>query len=548
MEDGILSSELHVQKHCISAGGGGGGSTGRTWTSNKQRSDTTWKYRQFMCTSGVLTYYRKSMLARSHLVQLRLADASILSDRDEVVGRGARGKATGGARGGPAPTAFTITVQSGAEMWCLCLPDESSHHEWDSMLRQEIEAANGKNGSGRNSKGLQQSSRSRGGGGGGDEVKAPKPWIAQTRGMPRDMVPTRYLVASGMDETAAERRWAETWVWRRENDMDSLLECAYMGREEAIDELKGLALHCFHRRAKSSGRVVYYDRLDPAAYKQILAVFHPDAKVACNSLIKYYMLIGEYAYEHFEPDDPGGRTVTVYDLSNVSFWSLFGPTIDLAKEVTRICAAHYPERADKVFLINAPRFFSALWKIMKPLVHPRTSARMSIATSDRTELLDYIGTENVPVMYGGTDTTPPGKSPEERQFLAFVKAAVREGLASGPASELGSLENDRRRRNHGRRKHESRENMVTGSAGALRGAPLVIVCFVVALTGAALLVGQSGLPPGSPLLGLWQVLGGSSNGLSFPDISFGYGLWLWMTMGLEATSPRAVADAIISRP
>ena len=130
MEDGVLSSQLYVQKHCISGGGGGGGSTGRTWTSNKQRSDTTWKYRLFMCTSGVLTYYRKSMLARSHLVQLRLAGASILRDCNDVVGRGTRGKATRGARGDPAPTAFTITVQSGAEVWCLCLPDESSHHEF----------------------------------------------------------------------------------------------------------------------------------------------------------------------------------------------------------------------------------------------------------------------------------------------------------------------------------------------------------------------------------------------------------------------------------
>ena len=36
--------------------------------------------------------------------------------------------------------------------------------------------------------------------------------------------------------------------------------------------------------------------------------------------------------------------------------------------MTNICALHYPERADKVFLINAPGFFSVLWKIIRPYI------------------------------------------------------------------------------------------------------------------------------------------------------------------------------------
>ena len=49
----------------------------------------------------------------------------------------------------------------------------------------------------------------------------------------------------------------------------------------------------------------------------------------------------------------------------MSYGDLFGNSIKMAKEVVSNCAAHYPERADKVFVINAPGFFSAIWTVSK---------------------------------------------------------------------------------------------------------------------------------------------------------------------------------------
>ena len=68
-----------------------------------------------------------------------------------------------------------------------------------------------------------------------------------------------------------------------------------------------------------------------------------------------------------------------------------------------LCQAHYPERADKVFIVNAPMFFSALWKIISPIMDPRTKAKLSISSSKVCdELIAYIGAESVPKQYGGT--------------------------------------------------------------------------------------------------------------------------------------------------
>ena len=47
----------------------------------------------------------------------------------------------------------------------------------------------------------------------------------------------------------------------------------------------------------------------------------------------YYMYVSEFCYLALEPDDPGGRVVTVYDLVNVGYSDLFGNGIKMAKEV-----------------------------------------------------------------------------------------------------------------------------------------------------------------------------------------------------------------------
>ena len=78
-----------------------------------------------------------------------------------------------------------------------------------------------------------------------------------------------------------------------------------------------------------------------------------------------------------------------HSTSPRSLWpsQQFGTSFLLAKEVTGYFQQHYPERSDKIFLLNAPVFFSTLWRLIKPIIDPRTTAKISISSKDRTELL-----------------------------------------------------------------------------------------------------------------------------------------------------------------
>ena len=148
----------------------------------------------------------------------------------------------------------------------------------------------------------------------------------------------------------------------------------------------------------------------------------------------YYYFIFEYAYKYLEPADPGGRCVNVYDLSKLTLSALIGKGGDFGKRMMKGCNLHYPERADKVFILNAPRFFAYLWGIVSVFVDPRTQAKINISSSSSMPaMLDYVGAENVPKCYGGTDECDLGEAPEELQFRDFVRRGLGGG-SSGPAA------------------------------------------------------------------------------------------------------------------
>ena len=67
----------------------------------------------------------------------------------------------------------------------------------------------------------------------------------------------------------------------------------------------------------------------------------------------------------------------------------------------------------KMFIINAPTIFTIIWSFVKRVVDPRTVAKIDVVGSNYLpKLLMYVDAENLPVQFGGLDTTPwPGVEP-----------------------------------------------------------------------------------------------------------------------------------------
>ena len=83
--------------------------------------------------------------------------------------------------------------------------------------------------------------------------------------------------------------------------------------------------------------------------------------------------------------------------------SLGGDTLKYLKAAMAIGQAHYPDRTFKIFICNAPGWFSMLWKMVKPMINEATQKKISILSKSETlkGLSEVLTLDNIPAYYGG---------------------------------------------------------------------------------------------------------------------------------------------------
>jgi len=88
--------------------------------------------------------------------------------------------------------------------------------------------------------------------------------------------------------------------------------------------------------------------------------------------------------------------------------------MEAGKELTALLEANYPESLRKIFIVNAPKLFTFLYAVIKPMIHPLTLEKFEIFGNNTDEwkaaLLNDIDIDQLPVHYGGiladTDGNP----------------------------------------------------------------------------------------------------------------------------------------------
>lgn len=96
------------------------------------------------------------------------------------------------------------------------------------------------------------------------------------------------------------------------------------------------------------------------------------------------------------------RVTCIVDLSNLG--DCGSPMVKFAKTIAAIDQDNYPEHLSKLFIVNAPSFFSAVWKLVRFFVDDRTKNKVFILNQkeQRDVLLKYLREEDLPTFVGGT--------------------------------------------------------------------------------------------------------------------------------------------------
>jgi CRAL/TRIO domain len=119
--------------------------------------------------------------------------------------------------------------------------------------------------------------------------------------------------------------------------------------------------------------------------------------------LRHWIFVTEYQWKILAKGDETAKGIAIIDVGTVRMGDLAGDNLDYVKKTIGYANAHYPERSHVIYLVNAPMWFSILWRIVRPLVHPNTQAKVRILTRSDTlaGLQEHIDISNIPEFYGG---------------------------------------------------------------------------------------------------------------------------------------------------
>ena len=80
----------------------------------------------------------------------------------------------------------------------------------------------------------------------------------------------------------------------------------------------------------------------------------------------------------------------------------FGKKMKTAiKGSIELCGDKFPETMGATYIINAPWYFRAIWKVVKTFINAETAKKVRVCSSS-AELTNVIDVDMLPIEYGGT--------------------------------------------------------------------------------------------------------------------------------------------------
>jgi len=247
---------------------------------------------------------------------------------------------------------------------------------------------------------------------------------------PEDEIPQRFIDGMGGDLKEARRRWDITRHWREAERVDQILT-----EKQPYYFLIKKHYPFYHCGRGRKGHLVFFERPGDLETPQLVA-----RGVTVQDMIRHWIFVTEYQWNIMLEGDETAKSISVIDVGNVKMGDLAGDNFTFVSTTIGYANAHYPERSYVIYIVNAPVWFSMLWKMIKPMVHPNTQKKVKILSRSETlkGLEEHIAIEDIPEYYGGKrdyggHDSCRWQSPEVVALGEFVKR-INEGDQAGGAA------------------------------------------------------------------------------------------------------------------
>ena len=211
---------------------------------------------------------------------------------------------------------------------------------------------------------------------------------------PADVV--RFLRARPGDVDAAELMFRAMVDWRKENNVDSILD-SYQPPEELVDYFPAAIL----RGLDKEGDPVFLSRDGVVDAVGLLDTFGRDELMRHAIWMREMIGKGSWMQEYeAKQGRPVTRIVVIDDVGGLNPWTYIRnrPFLALYGEIMRLDQDYYPESAKKLIILRVPSVFHVIWKVIRGLFDDGVVEKMVFIGSRNFEknLSKYVDLEILP--------------------------------------------------------------------------------------------------------------------------------------------------------
>ncbi|PRQ41051.1 putative CRAL-TRIO lipid binding domain, CRAL/TRIO domain-containing protein [Rosa chinensis] len=193
----------------------------------------------------------------------------------------------------------------------------------------------------------------------------------------------RFLIARSMDPEKAAKMFVQWRKWRA-----SFVPNGFISESEVKDQLE-------------DRKIFLQDLSNGCPVMIIKASKHYPAKDQLQYKKFVVHLLDKTIASSFRGREIGNeRLIGILDLQQISY-----KNVDARGLITgfQFLQAYYPERLGKLFILNMPRFFVSVWRMVSCFLEKATAAKVVIVTNEdeKRDFIKEIGEEILPEEYGG---------------------------------------------------------------------------------------------------------------------------------------------------
>jgi hypothetical protein len=201
------------------------------------------------------------------------------------------------------------------------------------------------------------------------------------------MTPRWVRAEKGRVEPALAR-YKVTMQWRRDNDIDSILEKPH----RFFHVIKHVYPHYYHHTDKE-GHVFWYEAPGGVDMKRL-----KDFGITAEIMHFHFLYVTEFLWKVLASSDDA-VCFSVINLDGVTMANARGEAMDYTRHNTKLLGDHYPERSFRTLVVNSPWWVHTLYKLIAAMLDPVTKAKIFVlphGPKSSSKVLEFVDPHLVP--------------------------------------------------------------------------------------------------------------------------------------------------------